>query len=59
MSSETNCLIVSHVDRTGPKNSADLNPCDSFFGGFLKEKIFLKKTTNNNGIESTNHLGLQ
>jgi hypothetical protein len=26
-----------------PPNSPDLNPCDYFLWGFLKEKIFLKK----------------
>jgi hypothetical protein len=38
-----------------PPNSPDLNPCDYFLCGFLKEKIFQKKAANSNGIESTNH----
>jgi hypothetical protein len=31
------------VDRTGPLNSPDLNPCDYFLWGFLKENISPKK----------------
>jgi hypothetical protein len=37
MSFQTDFLILLHVDRT------DLNPCDYFLWGFLKEKIFPKK----------------
>jgi hypothetical protein len=37
----------------------DLNPCDYFLWGFLKKTIFSEKAANNNGIESTNHSGLQ
>jgi hypothetical protein len=43
MSSQTDFLIISHVDRTGPPNSPDLNTCDYFLRGILKEKIFPKK----------------
>jgi hypothetical protein len=43
MLSQTDFLIVSHVDRSGPLNSPDLNPCDYFRWRFLREKIFLKK----------------
>jgi hypothetical protein len=43
MSSQTDFLIVSHVDRSGPLNSPYLNPCDYFLRGFLKKQIFLKK----------------
>jgi hypothetical protein len=42
-----------------PPNSPDLNPCDYFLWGFLKEKIFPKKTANKYGIGNTNHSGLQ
>jgi hypothetical protein len=42
VSSQTDFLIASHVDRTRNPNSPDLNPCDYFLWGFLKEKIFPK-----------------
>jgi hypothetical protein len=42
MSSQTDFLIILHVDRTGPPNSPYLNPCDYILWGFLKEKIFFK-----------------
>jgi hypothetical protein len=54
VSSQTDFLIVSHIDRTAP-NSPDLNPRDYSLWGFLMEKIFPKKAANNNGIESINH----
>jgi hypothetical protein len=43
MSSQTDFMIVSHVDRTGLLNSPGLNQCDYFLWGSFKEKIFLKK----------------
>jgi hypothetical protein len=42
-----------------PLKSPDLNPCDYYLWGFLKEKIFFGKAANCNVIESTNHSGLQ
>jgi hypothetical protein len=42
-----------------PPNSPDLNPWDYFLWGFLKENILSEKAANNNGIENTNHSGLQ
>jgi hypothetical protein len=42
MSSQTDFMIVSHMDRTGLSNSPDLNPCEYFLWGFFKEKIFPK-----------------
>jgi phenylpyruvate tautomerase PptA (4-oxalocrotonate tautomerase family) len=43
VSSQNEFLVVPHVDTTGPSNSPDLNPCDYFLWGYLKEKIFPKK----------------
>jgi hypothetical protein len=43
VTSQTDFLIVSHVDRTGPPNSPDLDPCDYFLWEFLKEKVFPKE----------------
>jgi hypothetical protein len=59
VSSQTDFLIVSHADRTGPPNSPDLNSCEYFLWGFLKENTCSEKAANNNGIEDTNHSGLQ
>jgi hypothetical protein len=59
VSPQTDFQIISHVDRPGPPNSPDLNPCDYCLHGFFKEKIFPKKGANSNGIESTNLSGLQ
>jgi hypothetical protein len=42
VSSQTDFLIISHGQNWLP-NSRDLNPCDYFLWGFLKEKIFPKK----------------
>jgi hypothetical protein len=41
--SQSNFLIVSHVDRTAPPKSPDLNPCDYFLWGLLKGNIFFSK----------------
>jgi hypothetical protein len=41
-----------------PLYSPDLNTCDYFLWGFLKED-FSEKAADNNGIKSTNHSGLQ
>jgi hypothetical protein len=44
VSSQTDFLHISHVvGQNWPPNNPDLNPCDYFLWGFLKEKIFPKK----------------
>jgi hypothetical protein len=43
VSSQTDFLIISHANRTGPSNSPDFNPCDYILWELLKQKISLKK----------------
>jgi hypothetical protein len=59
VSSQTDFLIVSHVDRIGPRTVLIKTHVTTFFGDILRKIFFTEKAEKDNGIESINQSGLQ